>query len=172
MTMSRILFLLAIFCLPMALFAQCGDCSSCPSGDSCATAEPAAAPLPAATAKTEEAPTLANKEATINVSALEAMIKTKTPMVLLDARTGTFDDGKRIPGAKTLNASSTPEEIQKMIPAKDSLVVTYCANPQCPASPKLAAQLKTLGYTNVIELPEGIQGWEKAGKAIETPEKK
>jgi prevent-host-death family protein len=44
--------------------------------------------------------------------------------------------------------------VAKLVPAKDSLVVTYCANLKCPASGKLAARLKELGYSNVID--EGL----------------
>lgn len=83
--------------------------------------------------------------------------------VLLDARSAKYDDGYRIPGAKSLTSESTPEEIAAIIPSKDSAVVTYCSNLKCPASEALAKHLKTLGYTNVKEYPEGIAGWREAG---------
>jgi len=109
---------------------------------------------------------------TLTVEALAAIIDAKSPVVLLDARSGKWDDGRRIPGAKSLNAGSKDEEIAGVLPAKDALVVTYCSNPKCQASPELAKRLRELGYKNVIELPAGIDGWEAAGRKIEKIEKK
>ncbi len=40
-----------------------------------------------------------------------------------------------------------------------ALLVTYCTNLKCPASRALAARLTALGYTHVLEYPEGIEGW-------------
>ncbi len=105
--------------------------------------------------------------ATIETSALAALVKSGIPLVLLDARTGKYDDGRRLPGAKQLGPKATAEEAAALIKAKDSLVVTYCANPKCPASGHLAARLKELGYTNVLEYPQGIEGWVKAGLSVE-----
>ncbi|HAE41273.1 MAG TPA: sulfurtransferase, partial [Candidatus Riflebacteria bacterium] len=84
----------------------------------------------------------------------------------LDARSGKYDDGKRIADALSLNAESKPEEVSKVLPKKDALIVTYCANLKCPASNALYNHLKSLGYTNLIEYPEGIQGWIEAGNPV------
>lgn len=108
---------------------------------------------------------------TITGSALKALLDAKVPVVVADARSGKYDDGRRIPTAISLNAGSSEEEITKVIPNKDTLVVTYCANPKCPASSKLASHLTSLGYKNVIELPEGIDGWVAAGYTVEKPER-
>ena len=99
---------------------------------------------------------------------LAALIAAKAPMTILDARSGKYDDGKRVPGAKSLNADSTEDEIKTVLPDKSALVVTYCANLKCQASPKLADKLMKMGYMNVIEYPEGIEGWQKAGQKVET----
>ena len=106
------------------------------------------------------------KAATINTLALKAMIDSGADMIILDARSKEYDDGKRIPGAVTLTAQSTVQEIQKVIKTKDKLVVTYCANLQCPASDMLYKHLKSLGYSNVMEYPEGIQAWVEAGNPV------
>jgi len=87
--------------------------------------------------------------------------------ILLDARAGKYDDGYRIPGAKSLNSKSTAEEIAKVIPNKGAQIVTYCSNLQCPASKALAEHLKALGYTHVHEYPEGIASWRAAGGRVE-----
>ena len=41
--------------------------------------------------------------------------------------------------------------------------------PQLPASHKLYTHLKSLGYTNLIEYPEGIDGWVAAGNPVNAP---
>jgi rhodanese-related sulfurtransferase len=109
---------------------------------------------------------------TVTVEALAAMIGASTPVSILDARSGKWDDGRRIPGAKSLNAGSKDDEIAAMLPSKDALVVTYCTNTKCQASPMLAKRLREMGYKNVIELPVGIDGWEAAGQKVEKTEKK
>jgi len=110
--------------------------------------------------------------AKINTAGLAALVATKVPMIILDARSGKYDDGKRVPGAKSLNADSSDDEIKTLLPDKSALIVTYCANLECPASHMLADKLIKMGYTNLIEYPEGIEGWQKAGHEIEkAPEK-
>ena len=104
---------------------------------------------------------------TLTVEALDSLLAAKVPAVVLDARSGKYDDGERLPGAKSLTDKATAEEAAKLIPSKEHLVVTYCANPKCPASDRLAKHLTKLGYKNVIELPAGIQGWKEAGKPVE-----
>ncbi len=53
-----------------------------------------------------------------------------------------------------------------MLPSKDALIVSYCVNPQCPASRMLAAKLIKLGYTRVLEYPQGIDGWVREGNPV------
>ena len=90
---------------------------------------------------------------------------------ILDARTGKFDDGNRIPGAKSLSSESSAADVAKVIPDKNLPVVTYCANLKCPASGMLAKHLKSLGYSNIREYPEGIEGWISSGNAVEKASK-
>lgn len=106
-------------------------------------------------------------EATINTDGLKALISAGTDVVVLDARSGKYDDGRRIPGAAALNDGSSAEEIAQVVSAKDQLIVTYCSNVKCPASSKLAKHLRQLGYENVVEYPQGIQGWSEAGNDVE-----
>lgn len=107
------------------------------------------------------------KEGVVNTAALEAMLRAKTPMTLLDARTGKFDDGIRIPGALSLAPDAADAQVAAMLPDKQKLVVTYCSNLKCPASRMLGEKLRTLGYGNVLEYHEGLEGWMAAGNAVE-----
>jgi rhodanese-related sulfurtransferase len=106
----------------------------------------------------------------INTAVLENMIESKIPMVLLDARSGKWDDKSRIPGALSLNDKSSKDEVAGIIKSKDALVVTYCSSLQCGASNKLYIHLKKLGYKNVLEYPFGIKGWLEVGNDIEMDE--
>ncbi len=106
----------------------------------------------------------------INTAVLENMIESNIPMVLVDARSGKWDDKTRIPGALSLNDKSTKDEVAGSIKSKDTLVVTYCSSLKCGASNKLYIHLKKLGYKNVLEYPFGIKGWLEVGNDIEMDE--
>jgi rhodanese-related sulfurtransferase len=152
--------------------ANCGKCSEgAKSGGDKACPEGACASV-LEKADVAKAPVNTEAHPTLEVSALATLLKAGTPLVLLDARAGKWDDGRRIPGAKSLNAESPEKDVAAVIPAKDSLVITYCTNLKCQASPKLAKHLRELGYSNVIELPVGIDGWEAAGQKVDKTEVK
>lgn len=147
----------------VSAWADCGSCGSdkdkkegckggvCPVSGTAEKACPAAVP----------------KVAIINTSGLAALIKTKTAVTILDARSGKYDDGRRIPGAQQLSPTADADTVAKVVTDKNALVVTYCAGLTCPASKMLANHLKELGYANVIEYPQGIAGWAEEGNAVE-----
>jgi rhodanese-related sulfurtransferase len=109
----------------------------------------------------------AGEIAKLNTSGLKALLGSGVNVTVLDARSGKYYDGRRIPGAASLSPKATAEEAAGAIPSKDALVVTYCSNLKCQASNMLATQLKGLGYKNVIEYPNGIAGWADAGLEVE-----
>lgn len=102
----------------------------------------------------------------IDTNALAHLIDSKVPVIILDARTGQYDDGKRIATAQTLNGESSSEQVSKVIPSKKSLIVVYCSNTQCPASMMLATHLSELGYSHILKYDQGIQGWIESGYPI------
>lgn len=164
------------------VYAGCGTCGAaakkaacapqaCPVGKACDTDKKAACgpegcPVGKA-CKMEKCPVAHGGEAVINTEGLEALIRAKAPVTILDARSGKYDDGRRIPGAKALSPTAEEAEVTKALPDKGALIVTYCAGLTCPASKALSDKLKKLGYTNVIEYPEGIEGWAKNGRTVE-----
>ncbi|MBN1669447.1 MAG: rhodanese-like domain-containing protein [Kiritimatiellae bacterium] len=133
--------------------------AGCPDG-ACAPASKA----PAAETKARSNPHL-------DTETLATLIAARVPMVILDARTGKYDDGRRIPGAGSLSASATAEEAERAIGSKDALVVTYCSNLKCPASEALFNRLRQLGYKNVVEYSFGIEGWAAAGHEVRQAKK-
>jgi len=119
--------------------------------------------------KAAEAPAaVAAAQATINGAGLDALIKAKTPVLVFDARSGQYDDGRRIPGARSLTAGASAADVAAAAPDKGALIVTYCAGPKCPASAALAKHLRSLGYGNVVEFPGGIEAWVAEGRAVAT----
>jgi rhodanese-related sulfurtransferase len=145
------------------LAGNCGEgkgCAPAPCGKGCGK------PCCAAPAK---APEGVVKDAEIGIEALAVLIRSGATVVVLDARSGKYDDGRRLPGARSLAPSATAEEAAKLLPSKDALAVTYCTGVKCPASSALAKQLRTLGYSNVLEFREGIEGWAAAGHQVLQP---
>jgi rhodanese-related sulfurtransferase len=97
--------------------------------------------------------------AEINASALRTLIDSGVALTLVDARTGKYDDGRRIAKAINLSPEAKDADIESALPSKDALIVTYCANVKCQASRMLAARLMALGYKRILEYPQGIEGW-------------
>ena len=89
-------------------------------------------------------------------------------VTVLDANmTDTREKYGVIPGA-TLLTSMSKYDIAKELPtAKDQKLVFYCANTQCGASHTAAERAMGAGYTDVSVLPDGIQGWVKAGQKVD-----
>jgi len=88
-------------------------------------------------------------------------------MVILDARSGKWDDGRRIPGARSLALNAPEDAVSKALPDKEGLVVTYCGGMTCPLSLELAERLERLGYHNVLAYQQGLAGWSEAGHPVE-----
>lgn len=103
----------------------------------------------------------------INLQGLEALIQSKVPMRLVDARTDKWFDGTLIAGAQRLPADATEEAIVKILPQKAELVVVYCGGGQCPASKNLAQRLVDYGYKHVIDYHGGISEWKGNNKPTE-----
>ncbi len=106
-------------------------------------------------------------EAQVDTAALATILRSSAKVVLLDARGGAYDDGRRIPGARHLGPEASEAEAKKVIGGKDALVVTYCGSLMCPASTHLYRRVKELGYENVLEYHDGIAGWAAAGLPVE-----
>ena len=107
---------------------------------------------------------------TLSTSEMVSAIR-KGNAVILDARYGKHDDGCRIPGAKSLNENSKKVEIELLLPDKAVKIITYCTNLQCLAGENLASHLRDLGYLDIWEYPEGIEGWRAAGMKVEFVER-
>lgn len=109
----------------------------------------------------------ATEEPEITTGALSALIQSDRKALVFDARTAKYDDGRRIPGATSLPVTSD-DAVLKAAAGNDTgaLIVTYCSSRSCPAGGMLASKLRKLGYTNVLEYPDGIKGWAESGETV------
>lgn len=98
-----------------------------------------------------------------SVAQVDAWRKAKKATIIDANKRETFEAG-HVPGAvhmryDAVNAAVLPKD-------KSATIAAYCYSEQCGASKKLASTLMSLGYTQVYVMPEGIEGWKKAGKEI------
>ena len=69
-----------------------------------------------------------------------------------------------IPGAKFFNVRNWKDLLPK---DKGKTIVFYCVNRLCTASEMAAREVMKLGYTDVRQMPDGIEGWKLSGRKIE-----
>ena len=63
------------------------------------------------------------------------------------------------------DADAALAEATKRYP-KDKPIIAYCSSGGCQASAVLVLQLKRLGFTNVKDMAEGFETWEKKGYPV------
>jgi rhodanese-related sulfurtransferase len=119
-------------------------------------------------AATFEAPTpIAQKNHRMVTSKqLKSWYDQNKQMVVIDARSDKYFDGRMLPNAKRLTSESSEKEISNTIPNKNTLIVVYCYGVKCPASGWLYDKLQTMGYRNIYEYHEGIEVWAEKGYPI------
>ena len=71
-----------------------------------------------------------------------------------------------IPGANFFNVRNWNDLLPK---DKGKTIVFYCVNRLCTASEMAAREVMKLGYTDVRQMPDGIEGWKLSGRKIERP---
>ncbi len=189
----QLLTMVALFALGVAVSAEaCANCGcaakkttvkpvsvGCPfssCGKPAAKATKAACPASACTKSAAKAcPSSCSKTCskaksegyeTINTADLQKLLASKKKVTVVDARSGKWDDGRRIGSAQQLAVNASEDEIAKALPNKKATIVAYCTSTKCPASAKLAHRLVDLGYKNVVKYPDGIDGWQKAGNDV------
>lgn len=102
---------------------------------------------------------------TISTTDLAKGIQDKS-LTVMDCNTDEVYKKGHIPGAIFMTGD---EAGAKALPQdKNASLVFYCKNPRCMASHKCADVAKSKGYKNLQVYSEGIDGWVKAGKVVET----
>ena len=105
--------------------------------------------------------------ATVSIDQLDAQLATKE-CVPVDAngqqtrkKLGVIPGAVLLTDSETFSASELPAD-------KAKALVFYCSNTSCGASEEAARKAIAAGFTNVKVLPDGIAGWVKAGKKVQT----
>ena len=79
-----------------------------------------------------------------------------------------YYEDAHLPGAINIPHTEVGRLAGELLPDKDAAIVTYCSNTECRNSEIAAAQLRSLGYTNVRKYAEGKQDWLAAGLPVES----
>jgi len=103
----------------------------------------------------------------ITRSELESAIESGT-VIVVDALGGSYYEQQHLPGAIALVEADVATRAGTLLPDRDAAIVTYCSNPECANSGRVATLLSRAGYTNVRKYREGIQDWVGAGLRVES----
>ncbi len=77
-----------------------------------------------------------------------------------------------IPGSKNIPLDQIEKKAEEELPDKNAKIVVYCASDSCMASPKAAKKLESMGYQNIIDFEDGLEGWKNAGFEFESGSQK
>ena len=88
-------------------------------------------------------------------------------VTVVDALGGDYYAARHLPGAVPLVEADVATRAKLILPDRSARIVTYCSNPGCPNSQRVADALTRLGYTNVRKYREGIDDWAGAGLPTE-----
>ncbi len=103
----------------------------------------------------------------IGLEELRGLVEDGGPLVLVDALPPIAFAASHLPGAVNIPEFSVDELVDRRIPDLESLVVVYCANPDCESSVAVAGRLVELGYRNVRHFSGGKDAWRDAGLPLE-----
>jgi len=104
----------------------------------------------------------------ISAQELKKKIDDKEDFELVDVLGTESFETKHVPTSKNISVSEIEDKAEEELPDKNKLVVVYCSNTACTASPSAAAKLEEMGYTNVVDFESGLAGWEEAGFEFES----
>ena len=68
-----------------------------------------------------------------------------------------------LPQAKNLPPNDVVATIRELVPDRDTEIVLYCWDHDCPTSGWAGTELEALGYTNIREYSGGKKEWIDAG---------
>lgn len=85
--------------------------------------------------------------------------------LFVDGRLPIDYEAEHISGAVNLFCEKVDELCEKVLwnVPKDKVIITYCSDPECTESVKLADALVAKGFTKVVILLEGLPGWKYSG---------
>lgn len=87
------------------------------------------------------------------------------PVTVVDVNALQSWQEAHVPGAVHLDPLEYTEN--DLPDDKESALVFYCSNPMCRKAPNAARRAEGMGYTNVLVMSAGINGWLSAGLPTE-----
>lgn len=106
----------------------------------------------------------ADGPAPLTMSQVESLLG-KPGVYVYDVNTPEIWQQGHLPGAIYINRP----DYRRLLPRdKNATLVFYCANRLCSASAAAAQEAVHRGYRHVYLMPEGIFGWERSGRPVET----
>lgn len=99
---------------------------------------------------------------------LKKQIDAGANIAIVDALPGEYFKKGHLPNALSIPADQVSQLAPEKLRDKNQMIVTYCANASCPKSKEAAAELREMGYLNVVEYADGLEDWKGAGLPLET----
>lgn len=107
---------------------------------------------------------------TISRDELKRKMDAGDDFVLVEALPSEEYRDAHLPGAVNLPPDRVRERAPELLGDTDADVVVYCANEDCPASPRTVAALREMGYENAVDYEGGKDDWRDAGLPLESGE--
>lgn len=92
----------------------------------------------------------------------------KGDAVFVDARSVANFRRGHIPGALNVPANRVKQGLSILPNNKETLLITYCGNIECPNAYQLMNALLAHDYRNVKMFSQGLKGWQALGYPLET----
>ena len=101
----------------------------------------------------------------VDAKTFHANVEEMDDAFLLDVRTsGEWEDDGHLEGAFLIPHEEIELELDSLPTDKDTTILLYCRSGN--RSQVAAKMLVSLGFTDVIELESGINGWKDAGYSV------
>lgn len=101
----------------------------------------------------------------VDVEEFDQAIENHPGALLLDVRTQTeWEQDGHLENATLIPHTELEARGEELPSEKDSMILLYCRSGN--RSQDAAQTLLDLGFTNIIELESGINGWKDAGKPV------
>jgi len=146
--------------LAMLALAGAGALAAC-GGDEPAADEAAADLGPDTLPASIPAPQVEGGFLTITADRVQEWRDAGEPIVIIDARDQVQYGREHVPDA--INVPYVDIRAGANLPPREARIVLYCSDENCPISRYAYESLRALGYTELYDMREGIQGWKEKG---------
>lgn len=102
---------------------------------------------------------------TITADELADRLEREEPLRLVDVLKAEHYERVHLPDAENIPVADLRERAPSAL-GRDETIVVYCSDSKCQASPKAAAMLDELGYTDVHDFEGGIAEWRRSGRPL------